>query len=543
MPRKLKASPPPAHAAAPTRPRRRTLELVLFLLLALAVASALQFCTPRVAETDVFYHLFYASQYAARGPLTTLSPHVVHSVLRPFPGDIWYGFHLLVAPFTFVPDGLLRLKLAGVWVLTCALVILYFAFRRSRVVLPFLWPFVTLFSFGMTTWRFAMVRPHVISVALSVALLALFAEGSLPALVAVSAAVSLVHVNYFWVPLVVVVIAAFAHHLTSDAWPWKKLAAVAGGLAIGALLRPHPISALRVLYVQLFRTMLERGPAHLGAPLELRPADPGEFALMSPVFLLVALFVLFLVLRATRSLKKRSAQRDQVLLWASLSLSLLFLLMTLFLAQRTIELCAPFAALFLASAVTALQQRARRPLGNRLLLAGPLGNRLLLAGGLVFLAALVAFSFPWYQQKMATAGVSPARLRPAAVWLRANARPDDTVFNLITDSFGELTYWGAPTQFLQGQDTFFLYADDPQLFYEAAHLGMGILPGKTWRTETPLQGQEIDAATALTEDFKARYFLITKPELAPLGQVFDQDPALRRCFESEHADLYVASTR
>ncbi len=113
------------------------------------------------------------------------------------------------------------------------------------------------------------------------------------------------------------------------------------------------------------------------------------------------------------------------------------------------------------------------------------------------------------------------------------------VFNLATDSFGELTFWGARNQFLQGQDTFFIYAYDPRLFYEARSIEA--IPGKTWPTPTLVVGQEVDASTAFTHEFGARYFLVDKPELMMLGQALDKDPAFRRCFESAHADLYVVS--
>ncbi len=205
--------------------------------------------------------------------------------------------------------------------------------------------------------------------------------------------------------------------------------------------------------------------------------------------------------------------------------------MTFAVAKRCLEFYAPFATLFAASAISALTRTARRPLSRPLLAAG----------GLVLLGASLSFSFPWYQHELAAVGVEPDRLRPAAQWLRANTRPEDMVFNLTTDSFGELTFWGARNQFLQGQDTFFLYAYDPRLFYETSFIFMNIAPGKTWRTTDPVLGEEVDLSTALGRDFGARYILVTKPESAPLGQCLDKDPAFRRCFESAHADLYVVS--
>ncbi len=252
MPVKPKQDPLAIPVASPAVPRRLAVDLFLFLLVAVAVASALLLSVPRAPETNVFYHLFYASQYAAHGPFTTLAPHVVCSALGQFHGDIWYGFHLLVAPLTWVPDGLLRLKLAGVWVLTGGLLVLYLAFRRSRVLLPFLWPLVALFCFGPTIWRFAMVRPHVLSVTLSLALFALFTDGSLASLVAVGAAISFLHFNYFWLPVLVAVMGAVVHNVVYDVWPCKKLLAVVAGVALGAVLRPHPLATLKVLYVQLF---------------------------------------------------------------------------------------------------------------------------------------------------------------------------------------------------------------------------------------------------------------------------------------------------
>jgi len=379
----------------------------LFAVAALAVAGWLHLHTQKVAETDVFYHFSpYAVQYAREGPFASVMPRLAYSPLGKIPGDFWYGFHLFLAPFTLLQDPLLRIKAAGIAALAILLITTYLVFRRSRMLVPWLWPFVMLFSSGLITWRFTMVRPHVLSVALAMVLFSFMAEGSLWAVFAVSAAIGFVHLAYSWLPLVVAVTMAPVIRSVHGAWPWQRLALVVGGLAAGWVLRPHPIGTLHLLYVQVFRLMLESGPGHIRSADEVTPILGSGSYVLSLSFLIAWLVLLAGVVIAIGLRRLRLSGRDGIVFWGSLALSVIFYTMAVRVAVLFVDQWAPFATLFIACSVTQLLRSSSQPVG----LASATIRRVLLVGGAAMVAGMVIFSLSGYNRTISAEFVQPDRL-------------------------------------------------------------------------------------------------------------------------------------
>ena len=84
-----------------------------WVLVAVVVSLALHLHTSSFADPDGFYHFAHARVYGELGPLLDAFPWTAFSVVNREGGDIWYGFHLLLVPFTAVSPPLIGLKLAG----------------------------------------------------------------------------------------------------------------------------------------------------------------------------------------------------------------------------------------------------------------------------------------------------------------------------------------------------------------------------------------------------------------------------------------------
>lgn len=534
-----------APHAAPSQaekgqPRSALLPTLLFSLAAGAVSAWLHFRTALVAETDIFYHFgAYVSGYAAQGPLASPLPRLAFSPLGRVPGDMWYGFHLLLLPLSYLPDPVLRLKLTGVILLTALLVTSYLVLRRHQVILPFLWPFVMLFSLGMVTWRLTMARPQLLSITLSLALLSVLMQGSPWASFALSVAIPWAHLSFFWLPLVVALVATLTSRTIEKRWPWRRLAWVFLGVAVGSLLRPHPLGALKLGYLQVVQLMLARHQAQLRGAWELDPLLPSALYGFSPLFWMTAgtLLLVTLVLLVVRP--RWFADQARPLLWASLGLSSLFLFMTVRLAARGLDPWAPFALLSLALGTTAL---LRTPEGQWRLT--PLLRGTLLLGGIALTAGLAAQSLSWNDRLAPAAHVFPTRLQPAADWLRKTTQPDQIVFNPDTDSYGELAFWGAENRFINGMDPFFLYAFDPRRYWQTAHFLKASRPG--WTSDAPelTPDNAEDAISVLTRDFGASYLLVRKRFAPALYDYARQEERLALRFDSPEAAIYeITPTR
>jgi hypothetical protein len=525
-----------APISEPAVLQKPLIRLLSFIIGALIVAFAVQFGVSKVAETDLFYHFFHARMYAQHGLFHSDFPWLVLSVVGKYGADIWYGFHILLVPFTYIPDPIARLKLGGVFIMFVAMLLFYLALRHSRIAFPFLWPLLAVFAAGLVTWRFSMVRPHVLSVGLSVLLLALLVnrpttatetqqaavenKGKLPgfsssrkfwAIMAVSFGLVWIHLALFWLAALVTLVVIGVQAIITRKIAWQSLLAAGAGIILGWLLRPNPIGALKILYVQVFMLMFEKQAGTLRFARELYPPLPEE----STQFLIFSILLGVCVLWFLWKIFDRRSQlspRVKVLLWSSGLLSILFGVMTFAMSLRTADQWAPSSFFFIAGCVSYLPNRQANRQKTSSLLLRSIGVGL---GG-VLAIIMVILSALSYRDTVSKVGVLPQRLRGAGEWLRDHAKPTDIALNLDTDAFGELAYWGAPNRFSIGMDTIFTYAYSKDLFWKSLHISSPPhIYGKTWGkpfdTNTNLDSIKAeDLYTVLRRDFHADYVILRK---------------------------------
>ncbi len=490
------------------------------LLLAAAAAHGL---APTAADPDGYYHLRHAWVYRTQGLFDSGFPWAAFSAIRDQASDLWYGFHVLLVPAT-LPDNLLNGLLAGSVATTAlALVTVWLAFRALRLPWPLAW--VAAFAAtGEVLFRLMMLRPQPLSLALALLLLAALAtpeprRGRRALVFGFAFTAAWIHIALAWLlPLVAVAFAAFAllHRQRPD---WRAGAAVAAGTVLGVVLRPQPIGALRLAWIQigLFLEVKARGiPLPFGSELHPLTGAHHDALLVVPALGLLAVVVAFVVL------VRRSPASDplaRAAAWTSLALALLFTVLSLRVANRSIELAAAFAAVF-AGLVAREHQAHASPRARSVAAA-------LLVGFLAFLIPIAAVR---HQLRLAAERPQLA-FRGASAWLAANSRPGDLVFHAWWDYFPHLFFWNPKNRYLGGMDPLFQLAHDEALFWKAYWLSTDRFPQATCGRPSCEEADLEPTALVLRRDFGASYVIVHRNQNSQLDAWLASEPAFERVFD------------
>jgi hypothetical protein len=495
---------------------------VVFWCAAILTAVFLHFSSEKVPDPDVLYHFRHAEIYGRAGVAGLFSgdfPWLPYSVIGAYGADLWYGFHLLVIPFTWIEDPVLGLRLAGVFTTALFLFLIYRAYSLLALRPAAFWAFFLLFSSAFLLHRIAMLRPHVLSLSLHVLLFALLAAGGLWGVFLTALASTFLHLSLFVVSFLVFGIFAATKWAAEKIFPWRQGLALTGGILAGWILRPHPFGAAKIAYVQVFRFVLEKaGGLPLDFGSELFPLSfnaRNNFWLFMAVWLGVLLFCLW------KMLVRHAAISDgaRTVFFSSAALSTLFLLMSLGFARRAFEFFSAFAVIFIGLAFAQVFAA---------------GRRAWIAVVALFIL-LVPYSAAQRQRAADSFGKDPHRFESAARWMADHSRPGDIVFHASWDLFPELFFWNAKNFYVGGMDPIFQYARDPRLAWEAHHLNRGMTEF-TCPARFCNEDNRRRTYRALKTDFNARYVLLAKPEDLGLYYYLQSDSG----FELMHDDQSAA---
>ncbi|MGH7887383.1 MAG: hypothetical protein ACREPG_05935, partial [Candidatus Binatia bacterium] len=401
-------------------------------------------------------------------------------------------FHVLLIPFVWLEDPLLGMRLAGVVVTAACLLSVYLVCLRLEIKAAPLWPFVLLFSSAFLLHRLTMLRPHVLSLGLSVLILVLLAIGNLRGVFLAAFALAWLHLSLFFVPLIVLGVFATTKLVTEKSFAWRESAALAGGLAAGWLLRPNPLGAAKIVYVQVFQWTLEK---LAGAPLEVgSELRPLALAIHSNYLAFIGLLscaLLFLLWKLCVSRTPLPAQQQTVLSAAAV-LSLGFLLLALLFARRAFDFSSTFGTIVIA-----------------LVFSRFLSGRKWLRVGLLGLFAVLALYGTSLRNRILAIGWQTDRMAGAAQWLEANSRPGDIVFNARWEYFSELFFWNSKNRYVGGMDPIFQYAFDPELYRAGLSVGTA-RSSLLCATGNCPETIGADGYQVVKEKFKARYVFLLK---------------------------------
>lgn len=499
------------------RTRSAAQDVLIFLFVSLVVAACLHLIPDKFPDPDVFYHFRHAQIYGSSGAAGIFDasfPWLPYSVIGKFASDIWYGFHLLIVPLTWIEDSNLGLRLAGVLV-TSAFLMTYYAAALSLKLRPAaFWPFFLIFSSAFLLHRVAMLRPHVLSLALDILLLALLAAGSLRGVFAAALALTFLHLSLFPISILLFGVFAATKALSERNYPWREGLALLAGIAAGWMLRPDPWGAAKIAYIQIFQLTIEklRGtPLDFGS--EILPLSFNVRSNYLPFTVLCLGVILFLLWKVFVKRTPLSAT-SRTVVCASGALSVIFFVMALLLARRAFDFASGFGVIFIALVFSEFLYRSR-------------AARIALAAVFIF---MVVYAVP-LRNRALSFGWDPDRFRSVAQWLEANSAPGEIVFNTRWEYFPELFFWNKKNYYTSGMDPIFQYAYDLALYGEARDLSLGNVGRLTD------YGQQ-DPYTVIKEHFKAKYVVVLKPVDARLYSYLSRNGKFSLKHENQVAAVF-----
>ena len=512
------------------------LRAIGFSAAALAVIALLRLNSPGVPDPDSFYHFRHAAVYADKGLAYAAFPWLPYSVLARFSADIGYGFHVFLIPFTLLQDQVFGVVLASVIETLIVLIILYATLKRHRIAYPFAWPFVLLFLASPIIWTVFQTRPQTLSMGFVALLLSSMLAASAPGVLASAFLIGLVHLNVFFLVPFVVVVAAVIKGIAERRWQWPLWLLALVGIVAGWLLRPNPLGVLRLERVQILVHEVVR---HQGLPLlfgrEWLPVSPA--ALSSFLYFIVIWAGLALLAFVSLALRRHHLTReDHTFLWSTLAVSAVFFVAMLVFTKRATPFWAICAVMFSAKAFTCfLDPRDADPKN----LLNQETRPIIALAVLAIFAAMIYTGLDEVYVKRMFRTAPPDRLRAASLWLKDNAQPDDTVFNVDWGMFPELFFWNTEQRYVSGLDPIFLYAYSPKLYWETHYLQTGEATDRTWEAYPPQSEAAVPTYTALRRDFDASYLILAIRQNPRLYEYLRQDPRFALGFADESYAVFA----
>ena len=282
--------------------RARDYVVILGWLLAyILVAGSFQLYIPYPQDGDTAYHAAVGNLMRQHGILEAF-PWTPFSWLADHYADKELLFHLLFVPLGGM-DWISAARVVGTLVGATMLFALYLILRAEGVRYAGLWALLPLVASAVFTFRFVLVRPHVLSVALALVVLWSAARGRLLILAAASAIYPWAYVAWE-LPLLLVLASEVARLLSGEGVRWKPMAATIGGLAVGLALHPNAVNLVRLSWIVIMDVLIKgawglREGIELGQ--EFKPFSLGQWLQWMLVCTVMAAGALVIAWRHRRS--------------------------------------------------------------------------------------------------------------------------------------------------------------------------------------------------------------------------------------------------
>lgn len=406
--------------------------------LLLALACAVQLAVPYPVDDDTAYHAAVGRLIRAHGilhefPWTPFSTQFTHYA------DKEFLFHLLFVPLAGVPF-VTAARIVGTLCGGAVLAALYFVLRRERVAWAGLWALVPLASSAFL-FRFALVRPHLLSIVLAVLLTWALAGNRTAITASIGFLYPLCYVAFWQVPLILVACVAAAALVARKPVPLRSIGTLGCGIVAGVVVHPNTRNLLSINWIHFADVLVRHAWAHSGAVAvgtELSPPTPGDWARFLVLASLEAVAAALLAWRARRDGRVTPA--------AFAAAALAFGVITAR-SNRFLEYFVPLAAVACALACRDLRKRWIAPavLAASIAYAGLAGTGLL---GILF-------------SRDTKTGIVDA---PVAAALAAAIPQDARVFTTGWDFTGNLMLALPGRRFMVAADPTLFYRYDPELF-------------------------------------------------------------------------------
>lgn len=438
-------------------------------VLYIVVAGALQLSIPFPLDSDTPYHAVVGQLIRKYGLLQAF-PWTPFSWLSDNYADKELLFHLLFVPFSGL-DWITAARIVGTLSGATILLTLFLLLRAEGVRSPGLWALMPLSCSILFIFRFSLVRPHLLSIALALVVLWAACQGRFVVLAVASAIYPIAYVAFWQIPCLLLFAVVSAQLLSSRRVQWKPFAVAASGIAVGVALHPNTVNLLDLNWIHMSHILLKRialgtqPGIDLGAEINPYPVAGWVQGLLFSVVMTMAATVY----------AWRNRQNEIVsLAFSFAALGFSFLTMT---TARFAEYFVPFsvAAMALAS----------RPIAQRFLPHGILGISLLYT---------LWVGFPTLLDMKGQPNLMPQRV---ALALQEKIPPGSQVFTTDWHHTGLLMLTLPERRFIVALDPTLFYLKDPELYrlwYSLTH-------------DTPAGPAEV-----IRQRFRSRYVLSFYPD-------------------------------
>lgn len=440
---------------------RNWFRILLILTIFLGISTYVNFKSQSIPDPDSLYHIRHAWIYQTNGIFDSSFPWTQFSVIKTMGADLWYGFHILLIPLTYLSDLVLAIKIASVFITFFVLISFYVALKDINIKRSELWAIFFLFSSPAIITRMTMMRPHPLSLGLMALIFSFFLKGSTILVFVFSFILSWIHSSIFWLPIIAVCVLILFQRLNNQEVNTRKFIAFLVGIVAGLMARPHPLANLKLIYIQVVDLYLSKNyelAKIIGA--ELKPPTWAGIYAQKWFF---AAFIIALIYLGWRSYKNKKAPLDlnrRIVILSSLALTAFSILMYTT-ARRAIDQLELFATIFIGSAFSypsLLKEKfkiLRKPVATALLFS-------VVSGLSIYNIVNMDFSHDH----------SPTKFRESALWLKENTKEKDVVFYLNWGYFPFLFFWNQSNYYINGMDPVFLLKYDKKLYWKLYNMAV-----------------------------------------------------------------------
>ncbi len=512
-------------------------KIIIWLIPVVLIVSFAFFIHGRVVnftDVDSFYHIRHAWLYQTNGIFQTSFPWVQYSVINLYAADIWYGFHILILPLTYLKDLALGIKIGALLTTMLASGLFLLALLKLKIKWPILWLTIFLLASADLLYRLTMLRPHPFSLGLSVLLFAYLATRETARskflIFLISAAISWIHLSLSWVPVLIIAIISTAEFMHQQDVTIRKYIAAGLGLLTGLLLRPNPLGAARLAYIQVVKLLFEKQselPIRFGR--ELLPFVWENFVdQLIPITTLTLMGVGFILWLVWQKRWKSMSPELKSPVIASLALAGVFFLLTFGVARRSNEIFVAFAVLFVGLMFTHVKS---------LIIKLDWYHYALMIITFVVLAYMPFKTMYRFDSYQATT-FSVNRYKEVAQWLNQNTEPEEIVFNIHWDRFAQLFFWNQHNYFINGMDPIFEYAYNPALYWKTHFLAIDAGTAYTCGQVRCTAEEVVPTPGVLKKDFNASYILVEKQRNPKVFDYLSNAPEFQRAFETDYDAVF-----
>jgi hypothetical protein len=222
--------------------------IITWILVFFALTCLLQLLIPWPQEDDTAYH-FAVGQLINKYGILHDFPWTPFSWQYDHYADKEFLFHLL---FSFLGGlGFITAeRIVGIIAGTAILTSLYFVLRAEHVRLAGIWALLPLASSAFL-FRFALVRPHLFSISLSILLLWTLSRDKLRFAAIIAAIYPLSYVAFWQIPLIVVIAVESARFLSGESMRWKPAFTVLAGIIVGVAVHPNTVNLIQINWIHM----------------------------------------------------------------------------------------------------------------------------------------------------------------------------------------------------------------------------------------------------------------------------------------------------